>query len=69
MKAGDLVGVYPRDMERSELVPMYVGMYMGYDEIDDGPEVLIDGSVLTYARIWWDVRRINDAQWRQQIRT
>lgn len=59
MKVGDLVEVYgntPQDI----IDPECIGVYVGWDWVEEGWKVLVGDRIEIYARTWWNVVRVED---------
>ena len=57
IKEGDLVHVYACGVNGLE-GPAYTGIYMGWDSSDDGWIVMTNGSLETFAKNWWECKKI-----------
>jgi hypothetical protein len=59
---GALVQLYSHDWhdEVEEPEPIFTGICMGWDSSDDGPIVLVDGKMETFATTWWRCVRVED---------
>jgi len=56
---GTLVQLYSH-FRFEEPEPVFTGIYMGWDSSDDGPIVLVDGKVETFATLWWRCKKVED---------
>jgi hypothetical protein len=61
LNTGDLVQLFAYSPHDAELArtPLHNGIYIDYDEYEDGWQVLVEGKLETYAKTWWKIKKVD----------